>query len=504
MTGKLAATTFVTGPRDEVAATDVYKLTTTSPINSIQDSVSGVTDTLMKGLRGGRAMLGTLSKVMSTATSLQQALSGKMTLARLGNIANLSGIGMKQLGLDGGAAGTFAKGVTAGVGQAIPIITTVGGIPARVKAGNFSDITNVGNIMGKLSGNPEAFKVNDLQTSVNVMAMTVKTATRLGIPNSFGEVAQYANLAESADRMDRGALSRLTASVLPDVLKSSDTASLRSMATINSPGALKILNPNAINDFTSNYKPPLECSAKDYKDAYDDILLTLPKVDPTWNVTSRAGETIPNITAIQNGSPAFQSVIEAGARVSNDASEKLMLLGKTFSPTNVMESAKKFFPTISTVPENTAVNSTDARNLNRDQIVISVEATVKPWTRKDNPDTVTIDGVEHLFGAPKSNTRKGMEDLELETFVPDPAMVALADEDDGSGDRVTSGGTFIPKEATYAVKTITRRATPAERAKYDLEQEILKMTPQDKLYWTEERKRKELQLRQLRRETTIR
>lgn len=341
MVAKLATPSFVAGAKDELATADVYTQTQETVINSIpEEGEAGFDEGELLGLRGGKAMLGEASlKLKSALPSVNLGELG----ARVQNAASEVTGGMRDM--TGAGSEVLLGDIGASLPQYEDITTTVGDATAPIAPGaSFTDVKAVGGMIGGLSGDPSSFTLNDRGALVGTLSGVISSATKLGIPNAFGEVMKYQGMSTSNAAVDKRAINQIAARVIPDVLRYSDLSSLSSIAQTATAGALRMLNPNLVGDFASGYRAPANTRVSDHGRTYNSATTTFTQIDPNWNQASRGGQMLPSITSMQGASKDMQKVFQVGALLSTVPADKLQLLAARFRPQTVDQSLKERYP----------------------------------------------------------------------------------------------------------------------------------------------------------------
>lgn len=347
MAGQLAIPTFVSGAKDDLAATDVYAQTSNVPINSVQVIEQRSSMLSASGLRGGVAAMGGLPNIQSLIATGKNLLSGTGDpLSRLTSaVGPLSSIARS---LQPGLVSSILGGIT----DATKMVATLNGIKTSISSGNFTNVAGIGNLINTLSNGAANFSILDKGALTGGLSGIINQATKFGLPNSFGSVLTGIT--------DKNIINTIAGKVLPGVVANSDFGSLSSMATLCSPGALKMLNPNVLSDFASNYTAPIGQNLEVTMGSYTDITDTFTKIDPPWATSVRvvnltveeAAEHVSstdeavNVTAIQGCSPDFQKTLEVGIKSNPDATpkEQALLVASVFPPTDVHTEIKEQFP----------------------------------------------------------------------------------------------------------------------------------------------------------------
>lgn len=347
MAGKLAVSFFESGPEENLAAPDIYNITTDSVVNSIQDVTNKITDgNALLSLQGGKAMLKKGMALAKVAVGVKAALSSKNALMRIAGVSvGLEGVSkLLSSGASGGAGGGLLDKALSGIKQASTLAVTAGGIIRNVKNGNYSDIIAMGGALDGLPGVTDTgVSCRDNRGTISTLSSMVSAASSIGIPNSISKVLQYEKLVNSPTRVN--STMGIFRQSLPDVVRFSDIGSLSTMASAFPPGTLKRISPDVASDVLRNYRLPAETKASQYGGYSQEIRTTLDRVDPRWKSTSRAGESdIVSLASLREASSDLRNVMRSGILTSSDPLRKLELLADIVPNLNITQRLAKSFP----------------------------------------------------------------------------------------------------------------------------------------------------------------
>lgn len=337
MAGNLAIPSFVAGPRNDLATVDIYMRSDNQPVNNIQGPGTFLQASTGFDLRGGKSMLGSLPNLKNLLTQGKNLLNGKGDVAaRLLGASSLISNGIRSL------APGVQSGILGSIGNVAKITATIGGITRQVSSGNIASIASIGSLINGISGNTNTFSLSDRGATVGAYAGVMNQALKAGIPNSFSAI--------TSGITNKNVLTQIIGKVLPTVIGKSDLGSLTSIANIAAPGAIKLLSPNILNTFTSNFKSAPGTDFLGRIQNYTNINTTFTKIDPLWSVanrlTSSGTDNILNATALQSASLDFKKTFKTGV-LSNPlatTSQQMLLVGSLFKSTNVISEINKLFP----------------------------------------------------------------------------------------------------------------------------------------------------------------
>lgn len=358
-----ASTTWSTGATDELATADVYDTVAGgNPITDVKSFFDGIDFGLADLVRGGKFLAKNIPLITGLArggmaifdrTSLTSRILGASTLFN----SAFRDIAARNPDLSDGLLKTIKD--TGG------LYASVNGVIQRVASTSFTDINSVGRLINAYTGKNDLFSLEDMDGQVGMIAGIVNEATRFGIPNSFAGLTSQITNTEIVRRVaDR---------VLPDVVASGDTLSLKAIGeTMGARGTLS-LNPNVIGDFSGKYVTPYMSTVTDTRAAFRNIFDAYEAVDDSWKMKDRAGTSVVNLNQILSGSKDFISVVSDGAKALGQGNEKLFALANVVRRVDVEDDLKRRFP--ATVWKN---NSTLANPI-RDPMALGANPKFGDW-----------------------------------------------------------------------------------------------------------------------------
>ena len=363
MSVNLASPTFVTGAKAEVAAADVYGLNSSVKINSISTPtpapeglsslVSSSTSTLKEKLTSSLSFVNDSLKIARSATSVLSI--GSALLKGKGDLLSRIASAAPQLAnsIKGFPLSSISE-ILGSVGSVSGALVKVDGIANRIGKGNYSEITNLGSSINTITGRKDTFEILDSAASIGALSGVCESAVRRGIPNSFAALSGTLNDIDSVNRM--------AGKTVGTVLKNSDSSSLMCMAKDTSPGAIKMMRPDVVEGFSSNYTLPEGTLNSQLSGMFTEYKGGLKRLDPDAVSTTRQNDDeegpIVDLSNIQRSSPDFFKVVKKGAMSSSLPEDKLLLLAPSFPATNVTSELTKQFPQTVISDPVTAINKT--------------------------------------------------------------------------------------------------------------------------------------------------
>lgn len=338
MTPQLAKPTFLSGAQDDLAAADVYKRTTGTVINRIQSLIGMEDIDLSAVLRGGDFLLKQLPIITGLTAGGTLTLNKENLVARL--VATSSSLSRSISSLTGDLSNSMVATIGANLPNANEVYSKVGDVVSQVSASALSSVSSLGAMIGQITGNANLYSIVDKDAMVGLYTGVIREATRFGLPDSFGALMTA--------QTDPYILNRVAAQVLPQLINSSDTAGISSMATRLPSGALTMSYPGALNDFTAKYTSPRGATDAFRVTEFQKVVGTYDQVQDGWNScrrpTSGGAVVAVDVTRLQGGTPSFKNLIAAGVMATTDPNTKLYALASVFAPTTVDRQLREQFP----------------------------------------------------------------------------------------------------------------------------------------------------------------
>jgi hypothetical protein len=342
MAGPLAIPSFVSGPKNSLAAPDIYTVAPTVVINNIQPITALADAVAASSMLGGSAMQSLLKTALSAA-KIPTSLSVSALTNRISNVASLKSVASSISSL----SSSGAAGLLGSISQSVSTTVNIGGVISKVASSALSDVSALSGMINSISGVSGAVSIVDKAATVGVMSGIVNQAVSLGVNGAYGAV--------TAGITDTSILNGVAQNSLYSCTAAGDITSVSSMASSTTPGALATYQPGVVNDISQNFLSPFGTTPTQN---YGTITDTFNTIDPNWNTTTlntTAGPvTAVNITGVQNGSSDFNAALTAGAQASDDPSDKAMLAALSYPKTTVSDSLTQSFPTAAATP-NTSV-----------------------------------------------------------------------------------------------------------------------------------------------------
>lgn len=350
----LAQPSFFTGPSDKLATVDNYTAQG-GVINSIKDELSNLGISIPDVLKGGKA-LASLLPIVASIKNGQFSISNPTSLiTRL--LASSSQItsAFKFLSPD------VQADILGGLKDFGPIAVAMGGITTQIGVTNFNNLNSVGNLINSFTNGAAQFGIVDKDSISSIIGGIVKQAGGYGITGAFSAVTAGIN--------DATILSKAAGLSLPSVISNSDVASLKQMAGILPAGALSILNPLAIPQFSASYSRSTTngqvgtTAVANDSATFAAAMDAYNTVDSNWNVCARPGGNAADISSLMGSSSDLTNVINNGIKQlpASDPQKDYALL-TTYPQTDVMASLQANFPSVPFTTGSSSVAGTTTQS----------------------------------------------------------------------------------------------------------------------------------------------
>jgi hypothetical protein len=335
----LATPSFITKASDTLVASDVYKASGTI-LNSFQDVVKDIKAVLPTLLQGGAA-------IAQFIPIIQSLKSGNLNIGSLvGRLSSATSslVGVAVKGLDPSTQSMILSATS----EASKIAVSVGGVTQVLTGTNFSSIAGIGNAVNAIAGGAKLMGVSDSGNLGATIGGIMRSSGSLGISGLYNTV--------TTGMTDAGQLFNAAQKSLPGIVSNSDVQSLQQMSTSIPAGLTSSFSPTLVSDFSSSFTRTTALAQNPSPSQNGPILTSVLSafnaVKSGWNsapqatvpATSQFGlGNVSNLSAITNGSPAFQSVLTTGVyNMPTDCKE--YALAAAYGPTDVSSQLSSQFP----------------------------------------------------------------------------------------------------------------------------------------------------------------
>lgn len=334
----LAQTTWSTGATDDLATADVYdEIPGGSPITEVKNFFSGIDFSTADLIRGGKFLAKNIPLIAGLARGGAAVFSREGLTNRILGSSSLITTAFRQLSNSNVG---LTDGILKQVKDTGSIFASVDGVVRRVANADVTSLNGIGRLMndftGKNAPGASLFSLNDQDGQVGLVSGIINEATRYGIPNSFGGIVN--NLTNT------DIVRKVADKVLPSIVSSSDTLSLKSLAEKMGGTDTLHLNPNIIGDFANKYSIPYQSTINDQRSSFQDVMAAYDTIDTNWTKTQREGGEAFNLNSILGGSQDFIKVAVDGARAVGTGDQKLLTLASVLPKVDVQKDLMSRFP----------------------------------------------------------------------------------------------------------------------------------------------------------------
>lgn len=298
----LATGAFSGGPKDDLAAVDIYKVKSafgqksTKPITSIQE-LSAFVDkanfdlTLDAGIATD-FMSKSLGKVAIDKDTLTNRLLG--TNSEFKSCYNELNDALKK-----GALLSTVKD------KANKLMCTVNDTKSMVNSAKIGDIKSLGGFLNKYTGT-KTFSGQDKGALSGLLGSVITTSSNLGITGAFKAITDTIT--------DKGIIGRITRAILPIALKNSDTKLLKELTGGAGASLVNIFSPGFAQTFSKAFTYQGDRSKS--LDSFEDVFTSIKNIDGDWDILTRSGSEGPalNLLSLMGGSKDFQNLTMTGVK----------------------------------------------------------------------------------------------------------------------------------------------------------------------------------------------
>lgn len=349
----LAQPSFFTGPNDQLAVANPYTASG-GVINAIKDEISSLGISIPDVLKGGKALASLLPIV--TGIKNGQLLTNPVGLiSRL--LASSSQItsAFKLLGPD------LQGELLAGMKTLGPVAVTLGGLTQVVKTTNFNNLNSVGNLINSFTNGAAGLGIVDKDSIASVIGGIVKQAGGYGITGAYGAIMTGIN--------DVDIISRAAGLSLPSVIANGDTKSLLQIAQSLSPGAVSLLSPTALSQFTQAYNRltaaggTLPNAAVSDTTNFAGVFGAFSAADSNWNVCSRGDTATTDLSTLTGAGSDFSSMISNAVKtLPADDPQQNYALAALYGSTDVTSAITAQFPNVVQSQSSSSVMKTGTQD----------------------------------------------------------------------------------------------------------------------------------------------
>lgn len=351
MANQLASTVFSAGAKDNLATADVYKVDSTTVINSIQ-SISQKLGTDISGLLGGlkNYNLGKLLSVTKTGLKVDQTAIADRLLGMSSSI-NAS---FKSLSAD--AKNSLLTSVPS-IGK---IDVQIGDVKSTLDSYNYKQLAGLGKFVNEYTKTTLVSIVDNDATAALVGAV-VQQGAALGVNGLLPGL--------STTITNNKILARVINKSLPDLVKTSDLHSLSHLADSVFGKSMDFVYPNFASDLAKAFGFKSINDVIDPLADYHTVLSILSKTNANWDVYIHDADppetSNVSLLKILGASKDFQQLILSGVRSEPDFDRRHnYALIQNYKKTTVEDDIARFFPQVA-LPSKNSNNDTSVTKNNR-------------------------------------------------------------------------------------------------------------------------------------------
>lgn len=306
----LATSSFTTGPKDEVAAVDVYALG--EEINKSSDKVF----TSVKDL--DTSEFKNLYKLVNNPTELADFIKSAKTtgelqidesslMRRLTDASSDIKHGFTDLtqSVKNSAAFTLSKETKSKISCAIDDARVL------VSASKIKDINGLASFFNKYT-KTSTFKKQDTGAISGILSSVVAKTSELGIPDAYKSIA--------GNILDNEILQKVTKTLLPIAIAKGNPDLLRQLSYGPYGKVLNSFFPGATRALIGNFS--LKGGSARPISTIDDLLGTIGRIDSAAGRAMRNGEEIFDVTEFLGGSRDFQRLLASSAAFFMDGAPR--------------------------------------------------------------------------------------------------------------------------------------------------------------------------------------
>jgi len=338
----LAASTFITSPNNALATLDVYTKSNSSIVNKIQDIALKFDPDIANILKGGSYISSQFPVIEKTASQLLTVNQDNL-IARISAISKPISSSIKSL------TSGFTQGVqnlAKSIGIPDDVSVLVNDIAMKVRGVDFQNLQSIAGLIQEVSGNSNAFTVNDQAAFSGLVIGIAQEATNNGIPNSLDALAPAIT--------SQGVMNDVVSNLLPVILQNSDVRMLKTLVDNDSSNYTRLLDQTYIEQFIKGYKFGFGFDEGEENTEFRMMMDCFDRIDPDWDKKTILENTAQyeaiDLTKIVDGSKDFQSgliqdiMINNPGAITDDPDEIFMALSTVFKPTDVYTEIKTLLP----------------------------------------------------------------------------------------------------------------------------------------------------------------
>lgn len=300
--GKIAATTFATGPKDDVAVADVYKPLPTSPVNNAPKPISETTAKVAEALTtatdkvdwaklgeglvtGGKEKKDALAQLKEATGGLESTINevkGDLLTSMLASIGfkdQPAELAKGLLGLPGG------KDPSAVLLNNHPKVKVLYGAVSGIRNGaDLNTAKGVAEMVNSITGDSELAKVLDMESQFAAIGSVMSKATKLKIPGLIDRIIDHFSPEDRPAFVLTNAL---------QIILDGDLSAINRMITLAGAQAVLANVPNAVELVLMSYHFPLSAPEPTTVLA-NELVDVLNRLDVNWAQYKRNNVLVSN------------------------------------------------------------------------------------------------------------------------------------------------------------------------------------------------------------------
>lgn len=331
---QVAPAFLTTQPTDDLMAQDAYGISDNGILNKLGETAGSALASKLDEFRGSGSGIASDLLDMVVDKSKSWALS-KDGLA--GRIVDTLGGRMSALN---GLSDRFKETLTNGLGLPEDTFSiakvAIGEAISRIDTRGNSDVRNVLNLIGQVTGNSSISQYFDVGSTAALMSGLMREAIVLGVDGAVKA------LVDSADGENReAALIALEANIIT-AFENSDLDTIGEMIDLLGVNRVLSVIPDGVTVLLANYEFPLGIQLTNYATERNELLAVIERINPNWDKAERGGELISNLTPFATMSEDARTLF-----LRSDQHMVHTLVAKTFDkPVNVTEGLKAAYPNV--------------------------------------------------------------------------------------------------------------------------------------------------------------
>lgn len=344
----LASTTFATGPKDTLAAVDVYGADG-GIVNSIQDAKTSssfdISSILANAGKGGVTSLTSLLAVNQKTGGVSLNLT--QVTAKVNQ--SIPQLGSSVRNLSDSAKSTLTSSYQDFGDMKVNMGGSVFSVPSSKSADlyGYSDYVNDVNAYGTgLSSEtvPGMCSIYDEDSHSSLISAGILQGSNIGLPNAVTTLTTPVAVIGSASLM-----TKVTQSCLPILAKNGDLGNLAALSGTKGAQVFDAVLPNYANVLTAGYSGQSNgrnggAAVNDYQ----SLITIFTNTNSSWNIFDRIGDVVGqsptlNLLKLLGGTSAFQNLLAVGVK-NLLTSDKGHILATMFSKTDVITQLHNDFP----------------------------------------------------------------------------------------------------------------------------------------------------------------